>query len=189
MLHGVSGSGEMITPLAQKIIPTGWDLFCPNAETPHHKRGFSWWPLENMEDKSRARGNGSHPYDSLDRAVHSLANVLPTGDLYICGFSQGGAMAMELLSTSAATRIKGLILLGTRVLRPLELKQSIADSEGVICWMHGVKDKIIDLEEARETPQIFEDAGWNVKRLEHEKGHMIPFALQDDLKSWLAHLK
>jgi len=142
-----------------------------------------------MEDKSRARGNGSHPYDSLDRAVYSLANVLPAGDLYICGFSQGGAMAMELLSTSAATRIKGLILLGTRVLRPLELKQSIADSEGVICWMHGVKDKIIDLEEARETPQIFEDAGWNVKRLEHEKGHMIPFALQDDLKSWLAHLK
>jgi len=189
MLHGVTGSGEMITPLAQRIIPTGWDLFCPNAETPHHKRGFSWWPLENMEDKSRALGNGPHPYDSLDQAVHSLANALPNDDLYICGFSQGGAMAMELLSTSAASRIKGLILLGTRVLRPLELRQSLADSEGVMCWMHGAEDKFIDLEEAIVIPQTFEDAGWSVKRLAHEKGHLIPFALQDELKAWLAHLK
>ena len=185
MLHGVTGTGEMIRPLGERLLPDGWGLFHPDGFHEHPKRGFSWWSLDGMDDVSRALGNGSHAYDDLDTSTARLSRMLPDGDLVVCGFSQGGAMAMELLSTSVAGRIRGLALLGTRCLRPMELKSNLQSLEGRMLWMHGEIDHRIPLDEARMIPRLFEESGWSVLRMEHEKGHTIPLELQDGIRDWL----
>ena len=48
--------------------------------------------------------------------------------------------------------------------------------------MHGSKDHLVPLEQGIEHLEIFELAGWNVKKLEHEKGHMVNLNQLNELR-------
>ena len=37
MMHGMTGTSEMMRPFAEKILPNGWNLLVPQAEFPHPK--------------------------------------------------------------------------------------------------------------------------------------------------------
>ena len=39
--------------------------------------------------------------------------------------------------------------------------------------MHGENDKKIPISIGKEHIRIFDDAGWNVIKLQHKKGHMV----------------
>ena len=39
--------------------------------------------------------------------------------------------------------------------------------------MHGERDHLVPLDVGMEHIEIFEESGWPVTRLEHEKGHMV----------------
>ena len=47
--------------------------------------------------------------------------------------------------------------------------------------MHGSRDHLVPLEQGIEHIEIFEQAGWDVTRLEHEKGHMVNLNQLDEL--------
>ena len=38
MMHGMTGTSEMMRPFAEKILPSGWDLLVPQAEFEHPNR-------------------------------------------------------------------------------------------------------------------------------------------------------
>ena len=40
-------------------------------------------------------------------------------------------------------------------------------------WLHGERDHLVPLDVGMEHIEIFEESGWPVTRLEHEKGHMV----------------
>ena len=44
MMHGMTGTSEMMRPLAESLAPDGWSVMCPQAEIEHPTRGgFAWW--------------------------------------------------------------------------------------------------------------------------------------------------
>ena len=47
--------------------------------------------------------------------------------------------------------------------------------------MHGERDHIVNIDEGVKLASIFEDAGWNVVRLRHGKGHMVDLSQKDSL--------
>ena len=181
MLHGMTGTSEKMQPLAESLAPNGWNVICPQAEIEHPTRGgFAWWlraedPTLPLDSESQKQVE-----DSMRRVIREI----PNGPVIIGGFSQGGAIASALLETDFHERIVGLVLIGTKTVRPDFLTESLPFLKPrEVVWMHGRKDHLVPLEVAIEHAEIYESAGWPVTRLEHEKGHMVNLNQLDELKN------
>ena len=181
MLHGMTGTSEKMQPLADMLAPNGWNVICPQAEIEHPTRGgFAWWlraedPTLPLDSESQKQVE-----DSMQRVIREI----PNGAVIIGGFSQGGAIASALLETDLHERIVGLVLIGTKTVRPDFLTESLPFLKPrEVVWMHGIKDHLVPLEVAIEHAEIYESAGWPVTRLEHEKGHMVNLNQLDELKN------
>ena len=181
MLHGMTGTSEKMQPLAESLAPNGWNVICPQAEIEHPTRGgFAWWlraedPTLPLDSESQKQVE-----DSMRRVIREI----PNGPVIIGGFSQGGAIASALLETDLHERIVGLVLIGTKTVRPEYLIESLPFLKPrEVVWMHGRKDHLVPLEVAIEHAEIYESAGWPVTRLEHEKGHMVNLNQLDELKN------
>lgn len=187
MMHGMTGTSEMMRPFAEKILPEGWDLLVPEAPFEHKNRGFTWWRYENDDEPGRRILTPVELAD-IDASLLKLKQILPDDKLVLGGFSQGGAMAQELLQFDLD--VIGIVAMGTRAVRPLELKQRLLDiPKSSLYWMHGERDHRVSLEAGKEIAEIFEESGWDVTRIEHEKGHMIPIEFHFSLKEWLENLE
>ncbi|MBJ64281.1 MAG: hypothetical protein CMB55_05765 [Euryarchaeota archaeon] len=186
MMHGMTGTAEMMRPFAEKILPKGWTLIVPQAQFNHPNRGFTWWRYEG-EDNPGRRILSAKELSDVDSSLLKLSKLLPDDDLVLGGFSQGGAMAQELLQFDL--NILGVIAIGTRAVRPLELKNRLQEIPArKLLWMHGESDNRVSLDAGLEIPEIFESSGWNVTRIEHHKGHMIPLEHHDSVAYWLKSL-
>lgn len=181
----------MMRPFAEKILPDGWTLLVPEARFRHPNRGFTWWRYEDFDADVTRRGTLSRRElmdvdSSLSQLEKIIAEEAPLGLLVVGGFSQGGAMAQELLQLPIADRIAGVVCMGTRLVRPMELRLRLSELEKKrMFWMHGEKDIRVPLEDGWAVAHTFESAGWSVELIEHPKGHMIPVEHHDALKEWL----
>ena len=188
MMHGMTGTSEMMRPFAEKILPNGWNLLVPQAEFPHPKRGFTWWRYENEDEPGRRSLNATELID-VDTSLLKLVESMPDDDLVLGGFSQGGAMAMEMLQFPLGSRVKGIIAIATRVVRPMELRMRLQEIPvRDLLWMHGEKDPRVRFEAGKEILSIFESSGWTSLKISHSKGHMIPIEFHKQIQKWLEDL-
>ena len=163
MMHGMTGTSEMMRPFAEKILPSGWDLLVPQAEFEHPNRGYTWWRYEGGDQPGRRILSATELSD-VDNSLLKLSNLLPDGQLVLGGFSQGGAMAQELLQFNLD--VLGIIAIGTRVVRPMEIRQRLQEiPKSKLLWMHGEKDHRVSLDAGIEIAEIFEESGWDVIRI------------------------
>lgn len=186
MMHGMTGTSEMMRPFAKKILPDGWNLLVPQAEFSHPNRGFTWWRYEGVDNPGR-RILSAKELSDVDSSLLKLSNMLPDDQLVLGGFSQGGAMAQELLQFDL--NILGILAIATRAVRPLELRDRLSQIPvGKLLWMHGESDHRVSLEAGLEIPELFLESGWDVTKIQHQKGHMIPIEYHGNVKDWLAGL-
>ena len=186
MMHGMTGTSEMMRPFAEKILPAGWNLLVPQAEFPHPNRGFTWWRYEGGDNPGR-RILSAKELSDVDSSLLKLSNMLPDDQLVLGGFSQGGAMAQELLQFDL--NILGIVAIATRAVRPLELRDRLSEiTVGKLLWMHGESDHRVSLEAGLEIPELFLESGWDVTKIQHHKGHMIPIEYHENVKDWLVNL-
>ena len=192
MMHGMTGNAEMMRPFAEKILPDGWTLIVPQARYNHPVRGLTWWRYEDYDADATRRANLSRRElidvdSSLSQLEQIIAEQAPKGPLIVGGFSQGGAMAQELLHLPIADRIQGVICIGTRLIRPMELRMRLDELEKKrMFWMHGERDVRVSLEDGFAIASLFEGAGWAIEMIEHKKGHMIPNEYHESIQEWLA---
>lgn len=191
MMHGMTGDASMMRPFAEKVLPEGWTLLVPEARFPHPIRGRTWWRYEVEDaDVTRRRNLSRRELMDVDASLSQLEQLIasqaPMGPLVVGGFSQGGAMAQELLHLPVADRIVGLVCMGTRLVRPMELRMRLGELERKrMFWMHGERDLRVPIEDGWAIAHLFESGGWAVELIEHPKGHMIPIEHHDALKEWL----
>ena len=191
MMHGMTGDASMMRPFAEKILPEGWTLLVPEARYQHPNRGFTWWRYEDFDaDVTRRMNLSRRELMDVDASLSQLEKLIaeeaPLGPLVVGGFSQGGAMAQELLQLPVADRIEGVVCMATRLVRPMELRLRLEElGSKRLFWMHGEKDVRVPIEDGWAVAHLFETAGWAVELVEHQKGHMIPIEHQDALKEWL----
>ena len=191
MMHGMTGDASMMRPFAEKILPDGWTLLVPEARFAHPTRGRTWWRYEDFDADVTRRMSLSRKElmdadSSLSQLEKLIAEEAPMGPLVVGGFSQGGAMAQELLQLPVADRIQGVVCMGTRLVRPMELRLRLSELEPKrLFWMHGEKDVRVPIEDGWAIAHLFESAGWAVELIEHPKGHMIPIEHHPALREWL----
>ena len=191
LMHGMTGNEEMMRPFAEKVCPEGWKLLVPEGRFAHPTRGRTWWRYEDYDSDTTRRANLSRVElidvdSSLSQLEELISKNAPLGPLVVGGFSQGGAMAQELLQLPIADRIVGLICIGTRLIRPMELRMRLDELDKKrLFWMHGERDIRVPIEDGWAIAHLFETAGWAVELVEHSKGHMIPIEHHDELTEWL----
>ena len=191
MMHGMTGDASMMRPFAEKVLPKGWTLLVPEARFPHPHRGRTWWRYEDEDaDVTRRRKLSRRELMDVDASLSQLEQLIaekaPLGPLVVGGFSQGGAMAQELLHLPVADRIVGVVCMGTRLVRPMELRMRLTELETKrLFWMHGERDLRVPIEDGWAIAHLFESAGWAVELIEHPKGHMIPLEHHEALREWL----
>ena len=72
----------------------------------------------------------------------------------------------------------------------MELRQRLREiPTSNILWMHGKSDHRVSLEAGLEIVEIFSEYGWNVEKIQHYKGHMIPIEFHLLMKEWLEDLQ
>ena len=191
MMHGMTGDASMMRPFAEKVLPKGWTLLVPEARFPHPHRGRTWWRYEDEDaDVTRRLTLSRRELMDVDASLSQLEQLIaeqaPLGPLVVGGFSQGGAMAQELLHLPVADRIVGVVCMGTRLVRPMELRMRLTELETKrLFWMHGERDLRVPIEDGWAIAHLFESAGWAVELIEHPKGHMIPLEHHEALREWL----
>ena len=191
MMHGMTGDASMMRPFAEKILPEGWTLIVPEARYNHPMRGLTWWRYEDYDiDATRRLNLSRRELIDVDSSLSQLEKIIseqaPLGPLVVGGFSQGGAMAQELMHLPIADRIVGIIWIGTRLVRPMELRIRLQELDPKrMFWMHGEKDVRVPIEDGWAVANLFEAGGWSVELIEHNKGHMIPLEHHDSIKEWL----
>lgn len=189
MLHGLTGTAEMIEQFAKKISPKNCNLVVPNGTYKHEERGFCWWhySVEHHKNKDNKIMITDKLLREVQKSINYLTEMLPKdGKIILGGFSQGGAMAQIMLLSQISTRISGLVLLGTRSIEEQKLRKTLRKLKPIpVLWMHGLSDEIIKYEESIELVNIFEDEGWDVVKITHKKGHVIPLELHEDVKKFI----
>ena len=181
MMHGMTGTSAKMEPLAKQLVPDGWDIFCPEAKIPHPTRGgFAWW----LRSEDPTEPLGPNALLEVKNSVLDVISEIPDGPIIVGGFSQGAAIASAMLEYDIQSRIKGLVLLGTKTVRPEELREILPFLKPrKVVWMHGSRDHLVPIEQGIEHIEIFEQADWEVTKLEHEKGHMVNLNQLNELKS------
>ena len=180
MMHGMTGTSAKMEPLAKKLVPKGWNIFCPEAKIPHPTRGgFAWW----LRSEEPTEPLGTDALLEVKDSIQNLISEIPEGPIIVGGFSQGAAIASAMLEYDIQSRIKGLVLLGTKSVRPDELREILPFLKPrKVVWMHGSRDHLVPIEQGIEHIEIFEQADWEVTKLKHEKGHMVNLNQLNELK-------
>jgi len=186
MMHGMTGTSAKMQPLANQLVPDGWNIICPEAKIPHPTRGgYAWWlrsdnPTEPLDDESLSQ---------VSESISRVISEIPDGPIIIGGFSQGAAIASAMLEYDIQTRIVGLVLLGTKTVRPDKLREILPFMKArKVVWMHGSRDHLVPLEQGIKHIEIFEEADWEVTKLQHEKGHMVNLNQLYELKQEIQNM-
>jgi predicted esterase len=186
MMHGLTGTANLIRPLAESLLSPGMNLILPEATIPHPKRGFAWW----LRDEPPSEPLNSFSLRQVDESVESIVNFinLQSSDekLLLGGFSQGAAMATEVfMHKKIQHRVLGLVLISGKSVRPKELYESLLDHPVPVVWMHGDRDKIVSMEQAFELSNLIEKANCPILKLQHHKGHMVDLNQKNLIIEWI----
>lgn len=170
VMHGRGADANDLADVAP-YLDNGYRFLFPNAPKPFEMYpgmsfGFTWfdgWPAE----PESFRESRVLVLDFLDKALEQYPT--PLGKVIICGFSQGGMMALDIgFQTEKA--IAGIVCMSGALnendLPPF--KPSIP-----VLVIHGTDDEVVSLNDARRTRAVLEEHGIDTAYQEFPMGHHV----------------
>lgn len=138
LLHGY-GSNERDLPGLAPWLPQGLRWVSPRAPLPMHTDAAMWFPLGLPGDPNPADVDvaTSTLWEWLDTQVPDQSPIVPVG------FSQGGAMAMELLRSRPERIVAPVLLAGLVAPTQHTADAHLAESRPPVFWGRGDMDGVI----------------------------------------------
>ena len=188
MLHGYGSDEADLLGLADFLDPR-LRVLSVRAPMALDMGGYAWFPLE-------IAGVGlAADYDEAERSLARLAGHLDAvlaeqggaGETLLLGFSQGGAMALELLLArpEAVTGVAFLSGLWSRQRMPGDPARRAAVKGKPVLQTHGTGDPLIPLAEAQATRGLLEELEVDLTWREYAMGHQIDEDCLRDLIDWI----
>jgi phospholipase/carboxylesterase len=179
MLHGWGADARDLLDLAPMLALPNYQWRFVNAPFAHPQipQGRAWYDLENQG------------FEGLTEAREGLRNYLlglaeetgiPLARTILGGFSQGGAMALDVGLTLPLAKIFSLS--GYLHFQPESQPQAIAP----ILLIHGTEDPVVPVRMAQQAKAELESIGASVEYQEFPMGHAIPPMALARLKSFLS---
>ena len=167
-LHGWGANAEDLVPIASELkLSGGVQYLFPEAPYPHPQvaGGKAWYELATKEYKGLAESR-----QALLEWLLSLENNLrvPLERTFLMGFSQGGAMTLDVglnnLPLMGICSLSGYLHSEPTNLHPLA---------PAVLMIHGTKDAIVPVTEARKACHLLSQLGANIAYHELNMGHEI----------------
>ncbi len=189
-LHGYGATAHDLLGLAPQIRRGELVFLCPQGplalEIGNGQRGHAWFPIDQTGQVDAtalvaARG-------ALEGFLEDALKIHPIDParIVVMGFSQGGVMAYDL-ALGRPDRFKALVALSSwlpeAVVRGLAPNPARAALPALL--IHGTRDPMIAIDNARNAKAQLEALGIQVAWGEYEMGHEINPAAARDLLGWL----
>ncbi|MEO0376435.1 MAG: alpha/beta hydrolase [Cyanobacteria bacterium P01_A01_bin.17] len=170
MLHGWGSNAEDVAALAPTLNLPNYRYLFPNGPFPHPQTpgGWMWYDLSTQDPDGLA-----HSRQLLLDWIQSLPETtgIPLSQTVLGGFSQGGAMTLEV---GLGLPVAGLIVL-SGYLHGLDPEQD-SQSRPPTLIIHGRQDEVVPLAAAQMAREAL--AASQVDYHEFDMGHeVIPEAL------------
>lgn len=166
MLHGWGAHAEDLAPLASMLSLGDCQLIFPNAPFPHPEvsGGRAWYALKTLDYQGLSQSQ-----NLLQNWLFSLENQtgIPLSRTILAGFSQGGAMSLDV---GLQLPLAGICSLsGYLHFQP----QATQFPCSPILITHGIQDMVVPIQAAREAKDVLTDMGAMVEYHELNGGHEI----------------
>lgn len=190
LVHGRGGRWPLMRWFSKRAAKIeGLDFLCVQAPhddfVPEMKvPGFSWYLGKNYEGLEQSRAK-------LQRLISDLQQHYSSQKIFWLGFSQGGAMGLDL-AMRAKVSLGGVICVSGFCLKaddyPAEFGRAALQQR--ILATHGTRDEIVDFERAKESFEKLEKLGVKIDFHSYSKPHSfdlkneIPFLIET-IQSWV----
>lgn len=165
-LHGLGANCNDLTPFVAELNLPNYGFEFPDAPLPHPEvpGGKMWYDLSNQEFQGLV--------ESRQMLIDFLVSLesktgIPLSKTILCGFSQGGAMAMDV---GVTLPLAGLIILSGYLHSPL---QPSVEKLPPILMVHGTEDPVVPIQQGRRSRDTFTKLGANIQYEEFDMGHEI----------------
>lgn len=186
-LHGWGANAKDLASLAEFMDLSDYELLFPDGPLPH-PQGFGgrmWYgfPLGYAFDANLG------DQDDLNQSRQLLKDWLlsleattgiPLSRTLLAGFSQGGAMALDI---GTQLPLAGLMILSGYLHAPL---QNVQPSLPPILVVHGRQDPVVPLSAAQRSRDALEALGAPVTYHEFNMGHEIQPVVMEQIQSFVA---
>ncbi len=194
-LHGLGADGEDFVPIAEEMnLPVAVRYIFPHApEQPVTLNGGyimrSWYDIVATDIGSKQDAAGVRASQSeIEKLIaqEKARGILPE-DIFLAGFSQGGAIALHT-GLRYAERLGGILALSTYLPLADTLKEEAASTakKTPIFMAHGRSDPIVPYTLGRSSEKILLQQGYQVEWHEYAMPHSLCQEEVRDIEAWLS---
>jgi phospholipase/carboxylesterase len=170
LLHGWGANARDLASLAPLLHLPDYQFFCPDAPFPHPHvfEGKMWYDLETSEHTG-LRESQRLLTDWL-KGLESQTGV-PLSRTIVAGFSQGGAMTLDVgLGLGNTPALAGLVVFSGYLHAPIDRQTAIRPP---VLMLHGTQDPIVPVTAARQARDILTQLGITTNYREFDIAHEI----------------
>lgn len=195
-LHGLGADGEDFVPVAEEMnLPVAVRYIFPHApEQPVTiNSGYimrSWYDIAatDIGSKQDAAGVRASQLEIEKLIAQEKARGILPANIFLAGFSQGGAIALHT-GLCHAERLGGILALSTYLPLADTLKDeaSSAAKYTPIFMAHGRSDPIVPYTLGRSSEEMLLQQGYQVEWHEYAMPHSLCQEEVGDIEAWLSH--
>ena len=189
VLHGWGANQHDLIPLAQSLKQPSTHCFFPNApfDVPGTggtgKGWFSFPPTDkSQEERTESREELKILLNKVSEQGFDYSSII------IMGFSQGAAMALDVM-LNIEHRVGAVIALSGFLMNEGDVQsQSKSPIKTPVFAAHGLYDPILPFEQSKRSLQALKDAGFDLTWREYQMAHEIVPEEVDAIKDFLSSI-
>ena len=166
-LHGFGGNSQQLAPFAPMFNLPEYQFLFPDGPYPHPSGsgGRMWYNLRSQDSQGLAASR-----QKLTDWLKSLESTtgVPLSRTILSGFSQGGAMTLDVGLTLP---LAGLVCLSGYLHSKPE--STVGKSFPPVLIVHGRQDQMVPLSAAQNARESLKSLGITVKYQEFDMGHIV----------------
>ncbi|MDV6341384.1 dienelactone hydrolase family protein [Nitrosomonas sp. Is24] len=198
-LHGLGADGNDFVPIIDELtLPSGASIRFIFPHAPERpvtiNNGYvmrAWYDIyradfNDPEDQSGIRDS----QQALDALIErEMQRGIPSGHIFLAGFSQGGAMALQT-GLRQNNPLAGIIALSCYLplAETLAVEACDANATTPVFMAHGIYDPVIPLSHAAASRDKLLATGYPLEWHEYPMAHSVCEAEIADISRWLRHI-
>jgi len=195
-LHGLGASGNDFSPIAPHMQLPDVRFIFPHAPTrPITLNGGwesrAWYDVRTLEITPR-RESTAHIIESTELLARLIIQEnkrgIPTEQIMICGFSQGGAMALHLGHRYPQKLLGAVVMSGYLVLEDtFALEAAEANEFTPMLFCHGERDLVVSIARGFHAYEKIKTCHANVEWKDYPVGHEVCLEELRHIRLWMHH--
>jgi len=194
-LHGLGASGDDFVEVAESMhLPVAMRYIFPHA--PKHpvtiNGGFimpSWYDIADIDIAARQDAAGIHASQAeIEKFIaQEVARGVASENIFLAGFSQGGAIALHT-GLRHPGRLGGILALSTYLPLAESLSQdvSLSATKTPVFFGHGKHDPVVPYTLGKMSADKLQQHGFQVDWHEYAMPHSVNAEEVNDIEKWLA---